>query len=213
MQTNPAIPNRRKYTRLVAGEPCCITFRNHQFAGELIDESINGFRIGNFDLISLARNQRVCVEYKGEQIEGYCRSIVRLADSNFAVGVAREWERDQGSAEATKSVLLRTYIRCGELKVVCQVLAEAVNWAGEVTGEENDRFVRVGLLDGKEFTLPRSEVFSLTVTDRRAELVGESPAATAANHQALAAVYEYMLGSIGSLGDQDIVGFEFGINE
>lgn len=153
---------RRKYLRLnVSEEVCQIKLGQEIFEGQLLDESIGGVRVGSVPLLALSLNQPVEVQYESEVINGVCRSVTRQADNQYAIGIrrseAKPLQEEEGSA-----MLLNTFMELSGCALLCIPIASV---------DENT--VRVMMIDGRDFEISRSKLFSMTRLERVEKLAAE----------------------------------------
>ena len=132
--------NRRKFLRLNTDrQQCNVRLGIGESAGFVVDESIEGLRIGGLDLLILFADQKVTVEYDGESIVGRCRSVSRGDGGYFEVGIHREGD---DYTEDPKSILLNTFMKFDGKSVTCVPM-----------GVTQDDDVQIKLINGKEFTV------------------------------------------------------------
>lgn len=185
---------RRKSTRIDTQQiECQVSLGNSTSSAVVNDESIDGMRVGNLDLLVLMTNQPMVVKYDNQSFTGCCRHISRSENGLYDVGLYREVEALQPSGESV-SILLNSFMRFSDCDIVCIPL----HWIDE------DR-LRVRLLDGNEFNVGRNKVFSLTRFEREQSLQD------ADTLQQLIQIYETMVpGGGGCSNAQDVVRLEFG---
>ena len=149
--------NRRKFLRLNTDrQQCNVRLGIGESAGFVVDESIEGLRIGGLDLLILFADQKVTVEYDGESIVGRCRSVSRGDGGYFEVGIHREGD---DYTEDPKSILQNTFMKFDGKSVTCVPM-----------GVTQDDDVQIKLINGKEFTVSRDQIFQLTRQERLEEL-------------------------------------------
>ena len=153
---------RRKYLRLnVSEELCQVKLGQETFEGQLLDESIGGVRVGSVPLLALSLNQPVEVTYESEIIKGVCRSVTRQADNQYAIGIRRS-ESMPLDEEENPAMLLNTFMEMSGCALLCIPIASV---------DENT--VRVMMIDGRDFEIDRSKLFSMTRLERVEKLATE----------------------------------------
>ena len=153
---------RRKFLRLNVSEVTCQLKLGHEtFEGQLLDESIGGIRVGSVPLLALSLNQPVVVTYDSESIEGVCRSVTRQADNQYAIGIRRSESKPLDEDE-NSAMLLNTFMEFSGCSLICIPIASV---------DENT--VRVMMIDGREFEIDRSKLFSMTRLERVEKLAAE----------------------------------------
>lgn len=159
---SPMSQERRKYLRLnVSDETCQVKLGHETFEGQLLDESIGGARVGSVPLLALSLNQPVEIQFGSEVITGACRSVTRQADNLFAIGVRRN-EAKPLEEEKNSGMLLNTFLELSGCALICIPIASV---------DENT--MRVMMIDGREFEIDRSKLFSLTRLERVEKLSAE----------------------------------------
>ncbi|MEM7455602.1 MAG: PilZ domain-containing protein [Planctomycetota bacterium] len=150
--------NRRKYQRFpIAGTPCRIVLRGRTVSAMLVNESIEGLRVGGLAIKSLARGEQIQVMLDDRIVEGLTRSVSRSENENFEIGVQREdFSRYSDDAE---SRLLARYINFNGHLIVCEVCCSL---------SADSRLIR--LLNGKELEVKPASLVSLSMDERRAIL-------------------------------------------
>lgn len=149
--------NRRKYIRIDSGNiPCRVTIGQTCYDATLINESIYGLGIGGLIPAFLGLDQHVVVEYEAEKILGKCRSAARDTDGQFQIGILKS---DDDPLTEFSQTLINSYVEFSGTRIICSPVQEFDN--GQI---------RIQLLDGKEFTLPRSKIVQLTRNERKEEL-------------------------------------------
>ena len=183
--------NRRKFMRInTASAQCLVKLGVGESTGVVVNESIDGLRIGEMELLILVADQKVTVCYDEGVTYGRCRSVSRDPNGTFQIGIYRV--TDDYVAETT-SILLNSFMRFDGCDVVCVPLAA-------LSGNR----IRIRLLDGSEFTVKREQLFALTREEREQEL--RQPAKL----QKLIDVYSFMDNSRDWYGADDVLNHEFG---
>lgn len=153
---------RRKYLRLnVSAVKCQVNLGTETYEAELLDESIGGVRVGSVPLLALGLNQTVHVTYESETIEGVCRSVMRQDDGLFAIGIRRT-EAAPNDEEKQQAMLLNTFMEFSGCDLLCIPVDST---------DENK--VRVMMIDGRQFDVDRSRLFSMTRQERVEKLCAE----------------------------------------
>jgi hypothetical protein len=166
--------NRRRYHRVPSRDlPCKLKFRGEMIDIRIVNESIEGLRIGDVKLEHLERGELIEVLIDGETVRGRSRSVSRNKDETYQVGIQRE---PTILGKRVYSQLLGHFIRFQGQWVFC-VLVEQVGSSR----------VRIRLLDGKEFTISRNQIFQLTEEERRAMLSDPEEFATTVEFYSLMA--------------------------
>ncbi len=158
--------------------------------GVLINESIDGLRIGEMELLILIADQKVTVCHDDGVTVGRCRSVSRNPNGTFQIGIYRVPDNYVGDAT---SILLNSFMRFDGCDVVCVPLAVM-----------DDNRLRIRLINGVEFTVRREQLFQLTREEREQEL--RNPGKL----QKLIEVYSFMDNSRDWYGADDVVNHEFG---
>lgn len=183
--------NRRKFLRLNADrQQCIVRLGIGESGGFLIDESIEGLRVGGLDLLILFADQKVAVEINDELIVGRCRSVSRSDGGYFEVGIHRERDDYDGDSQ---SLLLNSFMKFDGNSVTCVPL-----------GLVGDDEVRIRLINGKEFTVMRNQIFQLTRQERLEELCDEEALAKVMQ------VYRLMDNDNGFTNRTSVLDHEFG---
>ena len=82
--------NRRKYLRMTAiNTDCILTIDGQKYEAVSVNESIGGIAIHFSSPGPIAMNQPVEIETGGEVIRGLCRSVNRLGNEDYQLGVLR----------------------------------------------------------------------------------------------------------------------------
>ena len=164
--------NRRKFLRLNTDrQQCNVRLGIGESAGFVVDESIEGLRIGGLDLLILFADQsrrsgwapprRPCRTRlplsTTESIVGRCRSVSRGDGGYFEVGIHREGD---DYTEDPKSILLNTFMKFDGKSVTCVPM-----------GVTQDDDVQIKLINGKEFTVSRDQIFQLCDDDTLAKVM------------------------------------------
>ncbi|MFK7768135.1 MAG: hypothetical protein AB8B55_13005 [Mariniblastus sp.] len=183
--------NRRKFLRLNSDrQQCVVRLGIGESGGFVVDESIEGLRVGGLDLLILFADQKVMVEFNDETITGRCRGISRGEGGYFEVGIFRE---TADYVEDTESILLNSFMSFN-----------GKNIAVVPIGIVGDDQLRIRLINGKEFTIDRDKVLQITRQERLEELC---------NDEALAGVmevYRLMDSSNGFTNRASVLDHEFG---
>ena len=112
-------------------------------------------------MLALSLNQPVEVKYDTGVVQGVCRSVTRQADNLYAIGVRRS-EAKPLEEEETSAMLLNTFMELSGCSLLCIPIASV---------DENT--VRVMMIDGREFEIDRTKLFSMTRLERVEKLVSE----------------------------------------
>ncbi len=183
--------NRRKFMRINASSvDCVVKLGVGESPGVLINESIDGLRIGEMELLILIADQKVTVCHDDGVTVGRCRSVSRNPNGTFQIGIYRVPDNYVGDAT---SILLNSFMRFDGCDVVCVPLAVM-----------DDNRLRIRLINGVEFTVRREQLFQLTREEREQEL--RNPGKL----QKLIEVYSFMDNSRDWYGADDVVNHEFG---
>lgn len=152
--------NRRKFNRIGTRDANCIVKLGiEESAGIVVDESIDGIRLGQLALLVLVADQKIKVEYDDQEFVGRCRSVSRDENDLFEIGVYRETDDYQ---QQPISMLLNSFVHFNNCNIVCVPLTVI---------DENR--IRIRLLHGKEFTANRNQILQLTRKERTKELADE----------------------------------------
>ena len=183
--------NRRKYLRIpVECESSQATVAGKVVQVSVLDQSIEGMRIGNVHLDRLNRGDPIEVEIDGEVVLGQAQSVMRVDERTYEVGIRRA---DAGVAPVEDThPLLVSFINLQQRWICCRIVEDV-----------DPTHVRIRLLDGKEFKVDRETLFQLTESERR-KMLGESP-------EFYGAVEFYRLLLPGSKFESvdDVIGHEF----
>ena len=153
---------RRKFLRLNVSEVNCqVKLGQETLPGQLLDESIGGVRIGSVPLLALSLNQPVQVTFETQVIVGVCRSVDRQADGLYSIGVRRS-EAAPVDEETASAMLLNTFMEFSGCDILCIPISSV-----------DETSVRVMMIDGREFEVDRSKLFSMTREERVEKLCGE----------------------------------------
>ncbi len=153
---------RRKYLRLNVSEVTCqVALGQETYEAQLLDESIGGIRIGSVPLLALSLNQPVRVTYDSETVEGVCRSVTRQAENLYAIGIRRS-EAAPLDDDATSAMLLNTFMRFSGCELLCIPIKSI-----------DANRVRVMMIDGRQFDVDQSKLFSMTRQERVEKLCAE----------------------------------------
>ena len=183
--------NRRKYMRISSQQiDCKVRLGVGESAGFVVDESIDGLRVGGLDLLLLAADQRIEVEYLGQTLIGRCRSVARDENGLFQVGIYRE---DPSYRANIRSMLLNSFMTFNGCDIVCLPIS--------VVNEEK---IRVRLMDGNEFTVQKDQVFQISRDEREMELQSQHKLSE------LLQVYSLMDANNRLYSLNDILDYEFG---
>lgn len=184
--------NRRKFIRIDAGStPCQITIGQDCSKAILVNESIYGLCVGGLDLMFLAADQQVIVEYESERIIGRCRSASKDANGSFQIGILKT--EDDFKREVSQ-ILVNSFMDFGGCKIVCLPL-----------GMQPDGQVRIRLIDGKEFSVEKCKIVQMTRPERQAEFT-EDPS----DLGRLLKIYSALDDSRNWTCEGDILDLEFG---
>ena len=154
--------NRRKYHRVPIGvDAATATLRGSEFGVDVIDQSIDGLRIGGLPLDRLSVGERIEVDVDGEQILGRTRCIARVDERRYEIGIQREDFIDEESPD-DGNLLLVSFIHFQERWICCQIVEDI-----------DDSWIRIELPDGKRFQVARTVLFQLTESERREMLRDE----------------------------------------
>ena len=137
-------------------------FRGLSYDVKLVDESIEGMRVGDLALTHLVRGEQVEIECKGQVIHGLTRSASCSKNDSYQVGIQREQNENESGQDlnsSQESVLLGHFIRFHGRWIFCSILKSV-----------GSSQARIKLLDGKEFVIRRNQVFQLNEAERRAML-------------------------------------------
>lgn len=153
---------RRKYLRLnVSDVSCQVTLGQETYEGQLLDESIGGIRVGSVPLLALSLNQPVQISYETEVIAGVCRSVWRNSENLYSIGIRRT-EMAPLDEDTTSAMLLNTFMNFSGFDLLCIPIASI-----------NENKVRVVMIDGRQFDVDRSKLFSMTRQERVEKLCAE----------------------------------------
>jgi hypothetical protein len=187
--------NRRKFIRVDSGNtPCRVTIGASRSAAWLVNESIYGLCVGGLELMFLASDQQVIVEYESERITGRCRSAARDTDGKFQIGI---FKSDEEPGENVSQILINSYIDFGGCRIVClpiQIL--------------DSQRVRIRLMDGKKFPVSRAKVIQLTRQERLTTLQEDS-----SELEKLLKVYSALDWGRVWMSENDILDQEFGVTD
>ncbi len=151
--------DRRRFLRVASRDmDCQITIGDTTYPCLLVDESIEGLRIGDIPLEHLKLNQAVTVMLDGEIVRGFARGLKRKADgsNHFEIGILRETTSREIEGEQK---LLGHFLKLQRCSIHCHILESL----------DEERF-RILMADGKVFTIPKERVMHRTEHERRAEL-------------------------------------------
>lgn len=149
--------NRRKYHRIrTINSPCVLTYKDESYEVVLIDESIEGIRVGNIKLEQMYRNEEIQLEIDGRVIRGRTRSVSRAGDDIYEIGFQRE---NTIRGDQPENQLLGHFIRFEGRWIACFII-----------GSSSQYQARIELFGGKQFPIRRNQIFQLTREERQAML-------------------------------------------
>ena len=146
-------PNRRRFTRIPMGnQDVQVSIGGHVQVATLINESINGIRLGNLHFLALPEGKKVSVLRDGDEFVGLCRTISREEDG-FAIGLERENPCDD--RPPSSAMLLNCFLEQENMSLICI----------PVQVKPDDK-IRVRLWNGHEMDVDRNMLTSKTRQER-----------------------------------------------
>ena len=73
-------------------DPCILNVDNVQLHGAIADESINGAKVVDLDLMMLPRNKPLTLEYRKGHFDVRARYLYRGKNGKFSLGLVRTEE-------------------------------------------------------------------------------------------------------------------------
>ena len=155
--------NRRKFHRIPGSlEQCILKMDSSQLVGSLADESIAGAKICEIDLLVLAYNKPMRLEYRDGAVDVRARNTTRDVDGKFILGLVRNETLSPEQLELSTAMLVNCYVQYGEAYVICMPVRI-----------ETETHALIQLWDGVQFRVPRSQLKPLTRAERFEMLADE----------------------------------------
>jgi hypothetical protein len=171
---------------------CKVTWKGNCCDGVLIDESIEGLRVGLEDAIPFSTRDSVSISVDGNDIVARPRNLFRSSDEQYALGLERVTAQQNVSLHYH---LIRQFVDLSGCSIPCTI-----------TEQDSGHRTLIQIADGKEFVVETQRLKKLTIGERAKQFEDPKQLHRVVNS------YRALLPAVVFESIEDIIDLEFSVS-